>query len=76
MRQLKLFLTALGGAVFFAGAAHAYIGPGLGAGVIGTILAVIGAVFLALFAIMFYPIKRMLKRRKAAAAEADMQNDQ
>lgn len=76
MRQLKLFLTALVGAVFFADAAHAYIGPGLGAGVIGTVIAVIGAVFLALFAIMFYPIKRMLKRRKAAAAEADMQNDQ
>jgi len=38
----------------------AYIGPGLGGGVIAVILGFIASVFLAIFAIFWYPIKRML----------------
>lgn len=44
--------------------ALAYIGPGVGAGAIGAVLGVIGSIFLGLFAILWYPIKRMMKRRK------------
>ena len=44
--------------------ALAYIGPGVGAGAISAVLGVIGAIFLGLFAIIWYPIKRMLKLRK------------
>ena len=44
--------------------AYSYIGPGLGAGAIATIVGVIGSIFLGLFAILYYPIKRMLKKRK------------
>ena len=40
----------------------AYIGPGMGGGVIAGVLGVIGAVLLALFGILYYPIKRMLKK--------------
>ena len=56
------------GAVFvvIADSAQAYIGPGLGAGAIGAILGVLAAVGLAIFAIFWYPIKRMLKKRRAA----------
>lgn len=43
--------------------ANAYLGPGLGAGTIGAILGVIGSVFLAIFAVVYYPIKRFLKKR-------------
>ena len=42
----------------------AYIGPGMGGGVFAAVLGVIGAVLLALFGILYYPIKRMLKNRK------------
>ena len=42
----------------------AYIGPGMGGGVIAAVLGVIGAVLLALFGILYYPIKRALKNRK------------
>ena len=48
--------------------AHAYIGPGLGAGTIGVILGIIGSVFIALFAIIWYPLKRILKKRKKPEA--------
>ena len=44
--------------------AHAYIGPGLGLGAIGMILALIFSVFLAVLAIVWYPIKRMLRKNK------------
>lgn len=46
--------------------AQAYIGPGLAAGTIAAVLGVIGAVLLAVFAIVYYPVKRMLRRRKPA----------
>ena len=42
----------------------AYIGPGMGGGVIAAVLGVVGAILLALFGILYYPIKRMLKNRK------------
>ena len=41
----------------------AYIGPGMGAGVIATALGFVGAILLGLFAILYYPIKRMIKRK-------------
>ena len=44
--------------------AYAYIGPGLGAGTIGVILGVIGSILLALFAVLWYPIKRLMKKKE------------
>ena len=49
--------------------AHAYVGPGLGVGAIAVVLGVIGSVFLAIFAVLWYPFKRFLKKRKAARVE-------
>jgi hypothetical protein len=48
--------------------ANAYVGPGLGAGAIGVALGIIGSIFLALFALIYYPIKRALKKWKAKHA--------
>ncbi|MEM9435434.1 MAG: hypothetical protein AAGA15_00215 [Pseudomonadota bacterium] len=52
--------------VLVAAPAQAYIGPGAGAGAIAVVLGVIGAIAMAFFAILWYPIKRMMKKRKAA----------
>ncbi len=49
--------------------AHAYIGPGAGISVLGGIFGVIAAVFLAIAAVLLWPIRRMMKRRKARKAE-------
>ena len=43
---------------------YAYIGPGMGGGVIAITLGFIAAFFLALFGILYYPIKRALKSRR------------
>ena len=42
----------------------AYIGPGMGGGVLAGIIGVVGAIFLALFGILYYPIKRLIKKIK------------
>ncbi len=47
--------------------ASAYVGPGLGAGALAAMLGVIGSIFLAIFALLYYPIKRMIKKRKQGA---------
>ena len=43
--------------------AHAYTGPGLGLGAIVAVLAVVFSSFLAVLAIFWYPIKRMLRAK-------------
>lgn len=60
-------LTVFAAFVLVPGLAQAYIGPGLGAGAIAAALGVIGSIFLALFAVIWYPVKRMLKKRKSGA---------
>ncbi len=42
----------------------AYIGPGMGGGVIAAIFGIIAAFFVGLWGILYYPIKRALKNRK------------
>ena len=60
MRQINLIIALL----IISSPASAYIGPGMGGGVIAAVIGVLGAVLLALFGILYYPIKRMLKNRK------------
>ena len=48
---------------------HAYIGPGMGGGVIAITFGFIAAFFLALFGILYYPIKRALKNRREKMAQ-------
>jgi|TARA_B100001964_G_C14107383_1_gene542183 hypothetical protein len=45
-------------------ASNAYIGPGMGGGVILATIGVIVAIFAAIFGIIWFPIKRFLKKRK------------
>lgn len=42
-----------------------YIGPGMGGGVIAAIFGIIAAIFLGLWGILYYPIKRALKNKKS-----------
>lgn len=49
------------------GTAFAYVGPGIGAGTIAVVLGVLGSILLAVFAIVWYPLKRLLNRRKQRA---------
>ena len=44
--------------------AEAYIGPGAGIAAIGTVIALIGGILLAILAFFWYPIKRLLAKIK------------
>jgi hypothetical protein len=43
---------------------NAYLGPGLGGGIIAASLGIIFAIFSLLFAIIWFPIKRLLKKKR------------
>jgi len=47
-----------------------YIGPGGALSAIGSFLALLAAVLLALFGFVWYPIKRMLRARKTKQVDA------
>lgn len=53
--------------------ALAYIGPGMGVGVGAVILGVVVAFFLAIFAVLWFPIKTVINkvRKKAHQTEKD-----
>ena len=53
----------------FAVPAAAYVGPGAGLSVIGVLVALVGAVFLAIVGFLWYPIKRLLRARKQKATK-------
>ncbi len=50
--------------IFFSIPSHAYLGPGMSGGFITAIVGFFGAILLGLWAILYYPIKRSLKKRK------------
>lgn len=43
---------------------YAYIGPGMGGGIIAATIGFVAAILLGLWGVLYYPLKRALKRRK------------
>lgn len=71
MRTVKLsILSLLGMLLLVASPAYAYVGPGLGAGVIAVVLGILGSIVMFFAALVWFPIKRLLKRRSAAKKKA------
>ena len=69
LKSLAFFIS-----LTLSSAALAYIGPGAGISVLGSLLGILGTIAVAIGAILFWPVRKMLKRRKAATAsesEAD-----
>jgi hypothetical protein len=58
-------------------AAHAYIGPGTGAGVVAVVLGLLGSIFLLFLGILWYPFKRLIKtlKKKEPKLERDINHD-
>lgn len=74
MHKLGIYINLL--TVLVASPAHAYIGPGAAAGTIAVVLGVIGSVFLAFVAILWYPLKRLIKgHRKSAKKTVKIDTD-
>ena len=54
---LSLFLISM--------PSYAYLGPGLGGGAIAAVIGFFAAIFLALWGILYYPIKRALRKQRS-----------
>ena len=58
------------GLLTFCPYALAYVGPGGGLSIIGSLLAFIAAILVAIFGFIWFPIRRRLRKKKLARAEA------
>lgn len=63
--NIRIALILFAGAVLAPVTASAYVGPGAGLGAIGALLALIGTLLLAIVGFVWFPVKRMLKKRAA-----------
>ena len=66
-KSLVVALVAI--AVLIPTEVHAYIGPGAGISAIGSLLAVLAAVLLGIVGFVWYPVKRLLRRKNKVADE-------
>lgn len=61
--------------MFAATNAHAYVGPGLGLGAIGALLGIIMAIALAVAGFIWYPVKRLLRKKKPSGDGSEKKNN-
>ena len=59
MFKLTLILALL-----FTTNSYAYLGPGLAIGAVYVVLAIVGAIFVAIIGAIYIPIKRFFKKKK------------
>nr|WP_298415598.1 hypothetical protein [uncultured Halomonas sp.] len=66
MRSSKAVATSLivTASVLFPFAAQAYVGPGAGLSLLSALWGIIAAIGIALFFVLMWPIRRMMRRRK------------
>jgi len=58
-------ITALILLTLIASSATAYVGPGAGISVLGSLLGILATIFVAFGAILFWPVRKLMRRRKA-----------
>ncbi len=63
---MRLIVAAVAILLTVPGLAQAYVGPGLGLGAIVVILGILVSLGLAVFALVWYPLKRRRAQRQAA----------
>jgi uncharacterized membrane protein YidH (DUF202 family) len=60
----SIAILVVAGAFLMPSTATAYVGPGAGLSAIGSLLALIAAVVLAVVGFLWYPLKRIMRKRK------------
>ncbi len=64
MSNKRLVILLMLPVMLAASPAYAYIGPGAGAGAVAVVLGFLASVVMAFFAILWYPVKRVIKKFK------------
>jgi nitrate reductase gamma subunit len=70
-RLLAILIAGVCAAAMLPGAAEAYMGPGSGLAAIGALLSLIGAAVMALVGFIWFPIRRLFKRKSRPASKPD-----
>jgi uncharacterized membrane protein len=65
----RLAILAAVSAAIVPGVALAYVGPGAGLGMIGSLIAVVGVVLVAMVGLIILPFRMLQKRRRAKATD-------
>lgn len=73
MRQIPTLILVTG-LLFATTGAQAYIGPGAGLSAIGAVIAVVAAMILAVVGFVWFPVKRLMRRRNAARKKQQQAN--
>ncbi|MGC3874322.1 hypothetical protein ACPF7Z_13755 [Halomonas sp. GXIMD04776] len=74
MRRSQAVTTSLilaTAVVVFPVAAQAYVGPGAGLSLLSALWGIIAAIAIAVFFVVMWPIRRMMRRRKMRRADAE-----
>ena len=66
MTKCKGTVLAVAWVALSATPVEAYIGPGAGAGTIAVVLGILASIAMAFLAIFWYPVKRLLRRKRDA----------
>ncbi len=69
--KLPVFVSGMILGAIVANPAFAYIGPGSGLTLIGSVLAVIAVIFLSIVGFIWYPVRRLLRNKKARKADTE-----
>ncbi len=59
--KIALFFSVI---LFLPASVHAYMGPGAGLGMVGSLIAVVLVVFLVILGLLLYPLRKLIKHFK------------
>ena len=76
MKRARACFTLSAIALMLSSGAEAYVGPTLGLGVIGTVVAVIAVSLLSLFAFVIMPIRRRLQNSRKKRSDDESEDPQ
>ena len=68
MKKFFLFLFLIN---LFSLPSHAYVGPGMGGGLLAGVIGFLFAIFALIFGLLWFPLKRLIKNIKANNPSAD-----
>ena len=64
MSKLKLFFIIIFYLFLLENKVFAYVGPGMGGGIMAAVIGIIIAIFAGIFGLLYFPIKRLIKNKK------------
>lgn len=72
--MLKLILISWVFVLIFNSSSLAYLGPGFGGGILAATFGIIVAIFAVIFGIIWFPLKRLIKKKKIKKRKSTKEN--